>query len=194
MTKTVLRIDSLARIQGSVTRSLTDQVLKQLAPEKTITRDIGRFAVPQINEAWVTARIKPEQERDPEEAELLEISDMLVAELQEADKIVIGLPIYNFSAPAALKAWIDQIARVGITFRYTDNGPIGLLKGKRAIIVMASAGVPQDSRADLATPYLRYVLNFVGITDIEVVAADRQATDPEGAVKGAQMAITTLAA
>ena len=117
MTKTVLRIDSLARIQGSVTRSLTDQVLKQLASEKTITRDIGRFAVPQINEAWVTARIKPEQERDPEEAELLEIPDMLVAELQEADTIVIGLPIYNFSAPAALKAWIDQIARVGITFR-----------------------------------------------------------------------------
>ena len=194
MTKTVLRIDSLARIQGSVTRSLTDQVLKQLAPEKTITRDIGRFAVPQINEAWVTARIKPEQERDPEEAELLEIPDMLVAELQEADTIVIGLPIYNFSAPAALKAWIDQIARVGITFRYTDNGPIGLLKGKRAIIVMASGGVPQDSRADLATPYPRYVLNFVGITDIEVVAADRQATDLEGAVKGAQMAITTLAA
>ncbi|MDG1802652.1 MAG: NAD(P)H-dependent oxidoreductase [Paracoccaceae bacterium] len=194
MTKTVLRIDSLARIQGSVTRSLTDQVLKQLAPEKTITRDIGRFAVPQINEAWVTARIKTEQERDPEEAELLEIPDMLVAELQEADKIVIGLPIYNFSAPAALKAWIDQIARVGITFRYTDDGPIGLLKGKRAIIVMASGGVPQDSRADLATPYPRYVLNFVGITNIEVVAADRQATDPEGAVKGAQMAITTLAA
>ena len=194
MTKTVLRIDSLARIQGSVTRSLTDQVLKQLAPEKTITRDIGRFAVPQINEAWVTARIKPEQERDPEEAELLEIPDMLVAELQEADTIVIGLPIYNFSAPAALKAWIDQIARVGITFRYTDDGPIGLLKGKRAIIVMASGGVPQDSRADLATPYPRYVLNFVGITNIEVVAADRQATDPEGAVKGAQMAITTLAA
>ena len=194
MTKTVLRIDSLARIQGSVTRSLTDQVLKQLAPEKTITRDIGRFAVPQINEAWVTARIKPEQERDPEEAELLEIPDMLVAELQEADTIVIGLPIYNFSAPAALKAWIDQIARVGITFRYTGDGPIGLLKGKRAIIVMASAGVPQDSRADLATPYPRYVLNFVGITNIEVVAADRQATDPEGAVKGAQMAITTLAA
>ena len=194
MTKTVLRIDSLARIQGSVTRSLTDQVLKQLAPEKTITRDIGRFAVPQINEAWVTARIKPEQERDPEEAELLEIPDMLVAELQEADAIVIGLPIYNFSAPAALKAWIDQIARVGITFRYTDNGPIGLLKGKRAIIVMASGGVPQDSRADLATPSPRYVLNFVGITNIEVVAADRQATDPEGAVKGAQMAITTLAA
>ena len=194
MAKTVLRIDSLARIQGSVTRSLTDQVLKQLAPEKTITRDIGRFAVPQINEAWVTARIKPEQERDPEEAELLEIPDMLVAELQEADTIVIGLPIYNFSAPAALKAWIDQIARVGITFRYTDNGPIGLLKGKRAIIVMASGGVPQDSRADLATPYPRYVLNFVGITNIEVVAADRQATDPEGAVKGAQMAITTLAA
>jgi FMN-dependent NADH-azoreductase len=194
MAKTVLRIDSLARIQGSVTRSLTDQVLKQLAPEKTITRDIGRFAVPQINEAWVTARIKPEQERDPEEAELLEIPDMLVAELQEADTIVIGLPIYNFSAPAALKAWIDQIARVGITFRYTDDGPIGLLKGKRAIIVMASGGVPQDSRADLATPYPRYVLNFVGITNIEVVAADRQATDPEGAVKGAQMAITTLAA
>lgn len=194
MAKTVLRIDSSARIQGSVTRSLTDQVLKQLAPEKTITRDIGRFAVPQINEAWVTARIKPEEERDPEETALLEISDMLVAELQEADTIVIGLPIYNFSAPAALKAWIDQIARVGITFHYTDDGPIGLLKGKRAIIVMASGGVPQDSRADFATPYLRYVLNFVGITDIEVVAADRQATDPEGAVRGAQMAITTLAA
>ena len=96
----------------------------------------------------------------------------LIAELKAADVVVIGAPIYNFGIPAALKAWVDMIARARKTFRYTSEGPEGLLKGKKAYVVIASGGMPVDSDMDFATPYLRQVLGFIGITDVEVIAAD----------------------
>ena len=188
----VLRIDSSANTQDSVTRSLTDQIVAQLDDDNVVVRDLAAEALPQITAAWAKARVAAAAERTAEQVEVLKLSDTLVAELEAADSIVIGLPMYNFSVPASLKAWIDLIARVGVTFRYTENGPEGLLKGKRAIIAMASGGVPAGSDADFASGYLRFVLGFVGITDVTVVAADALAKDADGTIARANAQIADL--
>ncbi|WP_147125997.1 FMN-dependent NADH-azoreductase [Shimia ponticola] len=193
MSKTVLRIDSSARLQGSITRKLADQIISQLAPAKTITRDLAH-GVPLISEAWVNANFTPADQRtDAQKAELA-VSDEMVAELKEADTLVIGVPIYNFSVPAALKAWIDQIARAGITFKYSETGPKGLLEGKRAIVVVASGGTKSGSDIDFATDYIRHVMGFIGIEDVDVIAADQMALDPEATLAGAETAVRQLAA
>ena len=96
--------------------------------------------------------------------------------------MVIGAPMYNFSVPSTLKAWVDLIARVGVTFNYTENGPKGLLEGKKAYLVVATGGVPVNSAADFATPYLKQVLGFVGIADIEVIDASGFAVNAEEAM------------
>ncbi len=105
----------------------------------------------------------------------LALSDSLVADLQEASHIVIASPIYNFSVPAVLKAWIDMVARARVTFRYTENGPEGLLKGKKAYLVIASGGVPLGSDMDYASTYLRHVMGFLGIDDVTLVNANELA-------------------
>ena len=106
--------------------------------------------------------------------------------------IVIGSPIYNFGVPAALKAWVDMIARARKTFRYTSEGPEGLLKGKKAYVVIASGGVPVDSPVDFATPYLRHALKFVGITDIDIIAADQLIGRADDSIDAARMQIANL--
>jgi len=104
------------------------------------------------------------------------VSDELIAELQWADIVIIATPIYNFSVPSALKAWIDHVCRAGKTFNYTEAGPKGLLANKQGILVITSGGVPVDSSVDFATPYLRQVLSFIGVTDVQTVSADQQLT------------------
>lgn len=188
----LLRIDSSAATQGSVTRDLTDRIITALAPEAVTTRDLAKTPLPQITEEWITARATPEADRTEEQHAELTLSDALVAELATADTLVIGLPVYNFSVPASLKAWIDLVARVGVTFRYTPEGPVGLLTGKRAIIAMASGGTAAGSDIDFASGYLRHVLGFVGITDVTLIAADALAKDPDGTVSRAHAAIDGL--
>ena len=112
--------------------------------------------------------------------------------MRRTDVIVIGAPVYNFSIPASLKAWIDMIARARLTFRYTDSGPEGLLKGKKAYVVVATGGVPVGSPVDFATPYLRHALAFVGITDVEVIAADRLNSQREESMDAARARIAEL--
>jgi FMN-dependent NADH-azoreductase len=112
---------------------------------------------------WVTANFTPPEERGEAERAALAESDALVAELKAADVLVIGVPIYNFGIPAALKAWVDLVARARVTFRYTEQGPVGLLTGKRAYLAVASGGTPVGSAIDFATGYLRHVLGFLGI-------------------------------
>ena len=186
---TLLRIDASARKTGSVTRKLTDRITDRLNPDRVITRDLGT-ALPQIDETWVTANFTPPESRDAAQSKALVLSDSLVAELQAAETIVIGLPVYNFSVPAALKAWIDLIARAGVTFRYTADGPKGLLTGKRAIIAIASGGTEFGSDIDFASGYLRHMLGFVGITDITFIRADRAGN--EGILEAANNAVDAL--
>lgn len=174
MTHNILRIDASARITGSITRDLNDQVVNLLSDErsvKVVLRDLTS-PLPQITEDWVGANFTAANERSDMQRAALELSDTLVAELHAADTLLIGLPIYNFGVPASLKAWIDMIARVGETFRYSENGPVGLLKNKRAIVTVSSGGTKVGSDIDFATGYLSHVLGFVGITDVKIVTAE----------------------
>lgn len=196
MTRTALRIDASARRTGSVSRDLTDKIVARIGADRVTTRDLAVTPVPQIDEAWIGANFTPRADRSPEQAQALALSDELVAELQYADTVVIGLPVYNFGVPAALKAWIDNIARAGVTFRYTETGPEGLLRGKTAIVAMASGGTEAGSEIDFATGYIRHILGFVGITDVTFVTADRLMIDAEATLKSAdeQVAALSLAA
>ena len=173
----ILRIDASARHAGSTTRQLSDDLINALRDRhgrlSVLTRDLARTPPPLLDADWIAANFTDPQARDAQQRAALAQSDELVAELMAADVVVIGVPVYNFSVPAALKAWIDQVARARITFRYTDNGPEGLLKGKRAYLVMASGGVAAGSETDFATGYLRHLLGFLGITEVEIVAADQ---------------------
>ena len=194
MTRNILRIDASARRTGSVSRDLVDHIVARLtdaAPATVITRDLSQ-SLPHVDENWIGANFTPADDRTDEQKATLGLSDSLVAEVQAADTLVIGLPIYNFGVPAALKAWIDMIARVGVTFAYTSEGPKGLLTGKRAIIAVASGGTQVGSDYDFATGYVRHVLGFIGISDVQFVSADRTAMDLEGTVKAAHDAIDTL--
>ncbi|WMS44534.1 NAD(P)H-dependent oxidoreductase [Acuticoccus sp. MNP-M23] len=122
-----------------------------------VLRDLAE-QIPQVDAAWIAANTSPETERTDQHRQSLALSDALFGELEAADLIVIGLPVYNFGVPASLKAWIDQVCRAQRTFRYTPDGPKGLLEGKRAIVVYAARGTAMGSSIDFASFYLRRVL------------------------------------
>lgn len=191
----VLRINSSARFEESTSRALTDNVIGALeARYGTVDltdRDLAD-GVPFVDEAWIGANFTAAEARNEEQQKKLAYSDELVAELQRADVVVIGVPIYNFSIPATLKAWIDMITRVGLTFRYTKDGPLGLLENKKAYLTITSGGVAIDSATDFATPYLRHVLQFIGIGDVVVVAADQISRRGEDAIESARVTISDL--
>lgn len=177
----ILRIDTSARKTGSVTRDLNDRVIDRFAttgPVTVTTRDLAD-GLPLIDETWVGANFAPETDRTDAQRAALSLSDSLIEEVKAADVLVIGVPIYNFGVPTVLKAWVDQVARAGITFRYSDTGPVGLLDGKRAVLTVASGGTQAGSDIDFASTYMRHVLGFIGIHDVELVRADRQMVDAE---------------
>ena len=188
----ILRIDSSGRQHGSSSRALADELVAALADRygqvQLVKRDLAE-SIPHVDQAWIEANFTPEENRSDSQRKVLSFSDLLVAELKEAEVLVIGVPIYNFGVPAALKAWVDMIARARLTFAYTENGPVGLLREKKAFIVVASGGVGVDSPVDFATPYMRQALKFVGITDIEVIVADQQNLRGEESVSAARAQI-----
>jgi FMN-dependent NADH-azoreductase len=172
----VLRVDASARGEDSVTRQLADRMLHELggrAPDLSVVRRDVAAGLPVVDAAWVGANAAEADARDAAQRQALALSDELVAELMAADVLVIATPIYNFGVPASLKAWVDQVARARLTFRYTEYGPEGLLSGKKAYILVATGGTEVGSAIDFATPWLRFVLGFLGIDDVEVIAADR---------------------
>ena len=192
MPQHILRIDASARRDGSVSRDLVDRIIDRAGPGATVTtRDLAT-GLPLIDEAWIRANLTPADARTEADRAALALSDRLVAEVQAADTLVIGLPIYNFGVPSALKAWIDLVARAGVTFRYSEAGPRGLLTGKRAIVAVASGGTEAGSDIDFATGYLRHVLGFIGITDVTFVTADRLMIDTAGSLATATAQIEAL--
>ena len=191
MTHTVLNIQASARHDGSVTRQLSDKVLASIGADATITRDLTE-GLPLLDAAWLGANFTPGDDRNDAHRETLALSDSLIDEISRADTLVIGSPVYNFSVPAVLKAWIDQICRVGVTFKYTPDGPVGLLTGKRAIIVIASGGTPVGSEIDYASGYLKHIMGFVGITDVSIIAADALGTDAQARIAVAESDIANL--
>ena len=194
MTTKILRIDASARASDSVTRALSDQIVdryQSFGPTAVTERDLAN-PLPLLSEAWVAANFTPKDQRSADQSATLALSDSLVSEVRDADILLIGLPVYNFGVPAALKAWIDLIARVGETFRYSEAGPVGLLKGKRAIVTVASGGTEMGSDNDFATGYLRHVLGFIGISDVTFVAADRLSSDAAASLSAARASINSL--
>ena len=195
MTTHILEISASARGEGSMSRLLSRDLLKALEDRHgdiTVTRRNVAEGLPFVNADWVVATNTPEEERSDAQRRTLAFSDELVQELMAADILVIGAPIYNFSVPATLKAWIDLIARVRLTFRYTENGPKGLLEGKKAYVLTPSGGVPIGSPVDFATPYLRHALKFVGITDVHFVGAQGADRGNDQALDDARARIAEL--
>ncbi len=188
----VLKISASGRDAGSVTRKLSGDLVAALEDRhgdiEVTDRDVAR-GVPFVDEEWIAANFTPEESRTELQRQALSYSDALVAELQQADIVVIATPIYNFSIPASLKAWIDMVARARKTFRYTENGPEGLLRDKQAYVVVASGGVGVGSAVDFATPYLRHALSFIGIDDVEVIAAEKLNSQADEAMDAARMQI-----
>jgi FMN-dependent NADH-azoreductase len=171
----ILRIDSSASYSDSVTRRLGDEVIRRIKQEhpgaELIERNLSN-GIQFLNEKWVHASLTNPVERNQEQQEVLADSDQLVKELNSADTIVITAPVYNFSVPATLKAWIDMICRASLTFSYTEKGPQGLLKDRPVYLVMASGGVPFGSPVDFASGYMRHLLGFIGLRDVRAVYAE----------------------
>lgn len=167
----ILHITASAHAGTSTSGTASAQIVADQNPSTVTLRDVGGSHLPLITGDWADARLVAPDARTPAQVDVLALSDTLIAELQAADTIVIATPIYNFGAPAALKAWMDLVARPGVTFRYGENGPEGLLAGKKAIVTVASGGVAISSPADFLTPQLRFFLGFIGITDVTFIPA-----------------------
>ena len=196
----ILQINGSARSEaGNSTRIASDIVARLQAanPGATLVqRDLARDPAPVIDEAALGALFTPAEQRTPEQAARVAASDALVAEVQAADVLVLGVPMYNFGISTQLKNWIDAIARAGVTFRYTENGPEGLIKGKKVYVALARGGLYRDTPADSQVPYLKGVLGFLGMTDVEFIYAEGLAMGPESADKAfaeAEAAIAALA-
>ncbi len=193
--KTILRVDASMRQSNSRSRILTDALIDRLQQKhatSVTTRDLSS-GVPFIDAAWIEANFTAPCERSTEQRAVLARSDALFAELKAADILVIGSPIYNFGVPAALKAWVDMVVRAKEAFRYTPDGPEGLLKNKTAYVVLVSGGTKAGSDIDFAWPYLRHILGFVGITDVRLVASDLSNTSHANANSQALGAIAAVA-
>lgn len=180
---TVLQITSSLFSEQGASTALAERLvdrLRETNPGLTVVRrDLGRSPLPYFDGEAMAALATPAANRTPAQQARVAQADALVAELKAADTIVIGAPMYNFAAPSQLKTWFDYVARAGVTFRYTAQGPEGLLVGKQAYVLTTRGGVHRDAPSDNLVPYLRTMLGFVGITDVEVVYAEGLALGAE---------------
>jgi FMN-dependent NADH-azoreductase len=194
----ILIVDSAATGDASVSRRITDaaaETIRRRDPAaRIIRRDIGAEPVPHLTEATVPA-IRAGLVESDAAREALALSDRLVDELRQADLVVIGAPMYNFGMPSTLKAWFDHVLRARVTFRYTEAGPEGLLKGKKAVVVETRAGLYSEGPAaamDSQEPHIRTLLGFMGIDDVTFVRAEKLAFGPEAAAAAVADAIAEI--
>tara|TARA_B100000989_G_scaffold178239_1_gene133869 strand:+ start:1111 stop:1689 length:579 start_codon:yes stop_codon:yes gene_type:complete len=184
----IYQIDSSARKEGSTSRALAKKLLNKIKkPEdEVIYRDLNdeMVFVSNLTESGMNIDEKDQTENHKK---MFELSDTLVKELKESDIIIISAPIYNYGPPATLKAWSDLAARVGETFKFKSNGRReGLLKNKRAYLVITSGGTKLNSKEDFLTPWLKFILNFFGIEKIDIICADQMSLDYEKSMKSAE--------
>jgi FMN-dependent NADH-azoreductase len=178
----ILRIDSSAQTETSQSRRLSNRIIDGLhalgkSPDVAV-RDLDE-RLPQLDSAWIEANTTPIDNRTDDQRKTLALSDALIAEIEAADTLIIGVALYNFSIPASLKLWIDLVCRARKTFAYSEDGPKGLMTGKRAIVCFASGGTPFGSDIDFASGYIRHILGFIGITDVTFIAADKRFKDDQ---------------
>ena len=190
----IYQIDSSARKQGSSSRALAKKLLEKIKKpdDEIIYRDLDdeMVFVSGLTESGMKIDKKDQTEYHKK---MFELSDKLVKELKESDIIIISAPIYNYGPPATLKAWSDLAARVGETFRFKENGRReGLLKNKRAYLVITSGGTKLNSKEDFLTPWLKFILNFFGIEKIDIISADQMSLDYEKSIKDAEKQIENI--
>ncbi|WP_028626711.1 FMN-dependent NADH-azoreductase [Metapseudomonas resinovorans] len=193
----VLVIESSARQQGSVSRQLTqDFIAKWQAahPADEITvRDLAVDQVPHLDADLLGGWMKPADQQSESEKAALQRSNLLTEELLAADVLVMAAPMYNFAIPSTLKSWLDHVLRAGVTFKYTETGPKGLLTGKRAIVLTARGGIYSGSPMDHQEPYLRQAMSFIGIHDVTFIHAEGLNLGGEFQEKGLALARAQLA-
>ncbi|MGH8459734.1 MAG: FMN-dependent NADH-azoreductase [Nevskiales bacterium] len=193
--KTLLKINSSILTSGNANRLADAFVTRWQAAhpqDRVIERDLTRDPIPHLDEITLTGFGTPAEKRTPGQAAAVALSDTLIAELRAADVIVLGVPMYNFGIPSPLKAWIDHIARAGITFKYSESGPVGLLQGKKVYVLAARGGLHAGSERDAQTQYLRTILGFLGMTDIEFVYAEGLAMGVEYKTRAEQAALSRI--
>ena len=190
----IYQIDSSARKEGSTSRALAKKLLDKIKKpdDEVVYRDLDdeMVFVSGLTESGMKIEEKDQTEHHKK---MFELSDKLVEELKESDVIIISAPIYNYGPPATLKAWSDLVARVGETFKFKENGRReGLLRNKRAYLVITSGGTKLNSREDFLTPWLKFILNFFGIEKVDTISADQMALDYEKSIKDAETQISNI--
>lgn len=183
----ILQVNSSARATGHSIR-LADELVARLqavnAGSELVLRDLTRNPHPVLDEAMLGALFTPAEQRTPDQAAAVARNDVLIAEVQAADVVVVGAPMYNFNVSAQLKNWFDAIARAGTTFRYTATGPEGLLTNKKVYVVLTRGGLHRDQPTDSQVPYLRTMFGFLGMTDVEFIYAEGLGMGPDAEKKG----------
>jgi FMN-dependent NADH-azoreductase len=198
----ILQVNSSARAyangSGSISTRLANdlvQALQAAHPGAThVLRDLTHQPHPVLDEATLGALFTPAEARTPDQAARVALDDALIAEIQAADVVVLGVPMYNFGVSTQLKNWIDAISRARVTFQYTAQGPEGLLKGKTVYVVTTRGGVHRDQASDTVVPYLRNVLGFLGMTDVHIVYAEGLGLGAEAEARGIADAQAQIAA
>ena len=194
----ILQINGSARRDGANSTRLANDIVERLKasnPGAQLTlRDLAATPHPVLDEAALGALFTPAEQRTPEQAARVALDDALIAELQAHDVIVLGVPMYNFGITVQIKAWLDAIARSGVTFRYTAEGPEGLVKGKTVYVALARGGIYRDTPNDSQVPYLKTMLGFLGMTDVRFIYAEGLAMGPEAVEKGFAQAQADLEA
>lgn len=179
----ILQINSSSRPDASHSSRLAASIVERLRAtqlDATVTvRDLGRNPLGELDEPALQALFTPAEQRTAEQTARVAIDDALIAEIQAADLLVLGVPMYNFGVPAQLKNWIDAIARAKVTFTYSEKGPVGLLTGKKVYVALTRGGLYRNTPADTQVPYLKTVLAFLGMTDVQFVYAEGIAMGPQ---------------
>ena len=194
---TLLLIESSVRQRDSVSRQLSEEFVAQWRQAnpggQVLSRDLAREPLPHLDADLLGGWMKPAAEQSAAEQAALARSDQLIEELLAADVLVLGAPMYNFAIPSTLKAWLDHVLRAGVTFKYTEQGPRGLLQGKRAYVLTARGGVYAGGPLDQQEPYLRQAMGFIGIDEVQFVHAEGLNMGGDSAAQGLARARARLA-
>ncbi|AXY00960.1 FMN-dependent NADH-azoreductase [Vibrio alfacsensis] len=179
----VLALKSSILGDYSQSNKLVENYIKNVDQANLTVRDLAAEPLPVLDFAIATA-LRATEDLSEQQQQVVDLSNTLIEEIKTADTLIIAAPMYNFTIPTQLKNWIDLIARAGVTFKYTENGVQGLVEGKKAIVVTTRGGIHKNSPTDTMTPYLRTVLGFIGITDVEFVYAEALNMGEDAATKG----------
>jgi FMN-dependent NADH-azoreductase len=173
--KQILLVKTSLNGEQSSSNKLANELISTIetqTPVNVVTRDVATSPLPHLTQTEMQAWMTAEDERSAEQTEMANLSHFLIEEVQQSDTIVVAMPMYNFGVPSTFKSWLDRIARAGITFRYSENGPVGLLKDKKVIIVATRGGMYQGTEKDSQTQFLKDVFSFIGLTDVHFIYAE----------------------